>query len=188
MTLYAGVDLHSNNNYVGIVNEANVVMFRKKLSNDLGKVLAVLEPYRHDIEGIAVESTFNWYWFVDGLMDNGYTVHLANPAAIQQYKGLKRIDDERSALWLANLLRLGILPAGYIYPKEERSIRDLLRKRLQLVRHRTSHILSIKNIMSRSLGIQMKSNEVKKLHEREVKTLFPNDRVRMPAKSYARQK
>ena len=121
MTLYAGVDLHSNNNYVGIVNEANVVMFRKKLSNDLGKVLAVLEPYRHDIEGIAVESTFNWYWFVDGPMDNGYTVHLANPAAIQQYKGLKRIDDERSALWLANLLRLGILPAGYIYPKEERS-------------------------------------------------------------------
>jgi hypothetical protein len=113
MTLYAGIDLHSNNNYAGIVNEANVVMFRKKLSNDLGKVLAVLEPYRHVIEGIAAESTFNRYWFVDGLMDNGYTVvHLANPAAFQQYKGLKRIDDERSSLWLANLLRLGILPTG----------------------------------------------------------------------------
>jgi transposase len=106
-------------------------------------------------------------------MDNGYKVHLANPAAIQQYEGLKNIDDKRSALWLANMLRLGILPTGYIYPKEERPLRDLLRKRLQLVRHRSSHILSIKNIMSRSLGLRMKSDAVKKLTENEVKELFP---------------
>jgi transposase len=163
MTVYVGVDLHSNNNYAGIVNEANGVLFKKKLPNDLGTVLSVLEPFRKDVSGIAVESTFNWYWFVDGLMDNGYKVHLANPAAIQQYEGLKNIDDKRSALWLANMLRLGILPAGYIYPKEERPTRDLLRKRLQLVQHRTSHILSVKNILSRNLGIQMKSDDVKGL-------------------------
>jgi len=173
--LYVGVDLHSNNNYVGIVNEANEALFRKKLPNDLLKVLSVLEPFRKDVAGIAVESTFNWYWFVDGLMENGYTVHLANPAAIQQYEGLKNIDDERSALWLANLLRLGILPTGYIYPKEERPVRDLLRKRLHLVRHRSSHILSIKNIMSRSLGFTMRGDEVKKLTEKDVKTLFPDE-------------
>ena len=101
MTVYVGVDLHSNNNYVGIVNEANAVLFKKKLPNDLSTVLTVLEPFRNDTAGIAVESTFNWYWFVDGLMDNGYKVHLANPAAIQQYEGLKNIDDKRSALWLA---------------------------------------------------------------------------------------
>jgi hypothetical protein len=65
-------------------------------------VLTVLEPFRKDVSGIAVESTFNWYWCVDGLMDNGYKVHLANPAAIAQYEGLKNIDDKRSALWLAN--------------------------------------------------------------------------------------
>ena len=85
MTVYVGVDLHSNNNFIGIVNEANAVLFKKKLCNDLGKVLTVLEPFRNEVAGIAVESTFNWYWFVDGLMDNGYKVHLANPAAIQQY-------------------------------------------------------------------------------------------------------
>jgi transposase len=175
MTVYVGVDLHSNNNYIGIVDQANEVLFKKKLPNDLGKVLAVLLPFRDDIAGIAVESTFNWYWFVDGLMDNGYTVHLANPAAIRQYEGLKNIDDQRSALWLANLLRLHILPTGYIYPKEERPVRDLLRKRLHLVRHRSSHILSIKNIMSRSLGLQMKSDDVKKLDEQRVKALFPEE-------------
>jgi transposase len=172
MTLYVGVDLHSNNNYLGIVDRENKTVFRKKLPNDLSKVLSVLEPFRSDVAGIAVESTFNWYWFVDGLMDNGYKVHLANPAAIQQYNGLKNIDDKRSALFLADLLRLGILPTGYIYPKEERPVRDLLRKRLQLVRQRTSHILSIKNILSRSLGMHMKSDDVKKLDEQHVRTLF----------------
>ncbi len=64
-------------------------------------------------------------------MDHGYRVHLANPAAIQQYEGLMYVDDQRDALWLANLLRLGILSEGYMYPKQERPIRDLLRKRSQ---------------------------------------------------------
>jgi transposase len=122
-----------------------------------------------------VESTYNWYWLVDGLMGEGFQVHLANPSAIKQYEGLKSVDDKRSALWLANLLRLGILPTGYIYPKEERPIRDLLRKRLHLVRHRTSHILSVKNILSRSLGLQMKSDEVKKLDASQVERLFPRE-------------
>jgi transposase len=177
VTVYVGVDLHSNNNYVGIIDQANTMLFKKKLPNDLGTVLSVLEPFRTEVAGIAVESTFNWYWFVDGLMEHGYTVYLANPAAIQQYEGLKNIDDRRSALWLANLLRLGILPTGYIYPKEERPVRDLLRKRSHLVRHRTSHILSIKNIMSRSLGVRMKSDDVKKLDERQVRKLFPDEHL-----------
>jgi len=58
------------------------------------------------------------------------------PRPYDSTRGLKQVDDKRSSLWLANLLRLGILPTGYIYPKEERPVRDLLRKRLQLVHHR----------------------------------------------------
>lgn len=179
MTLYVGVDLHSNNNYLGIIDEENRTVFKKKVHNDLGKVLHTLEPFEKNIAGIVVESTFNWYWLVDGLEDHGYRVHLANPAAIKQYEGLKAIDDLKSALFLANLLRLGILPEGYIYPKEERPLRDLLRKRLQLVRQRTSHILSIKNIISRSLGIQMKSDDVKRLDESQVEKLFPHEHLRL---------
>lgn len=59
---------------------------------------------------IAVESTFNWYWLVDCLMDNGYKVHLANPSAMQQYKGLKHVDDKTDAFWLAHMDMLKILP------------------------------------------------------------------------------
>ena len=163
MRLYGGIDLHSNNSYIGIVNEETEVMFKGRMRNDLSLIVQTLTPFKSDLQAIAVESTFNWYWLVDGLMDHGYPVHLANPAAMKEYKGLKHKDDKKSALWLANLLRLNILPEGYVYPKEERPVRDLLRKRLHLVRHRTSHILSIKNIFSRNVGVVIKGDDIKTL-------------------------
>jgi transposase len=179
MTVCGGIDLHATNSYIGIVNEENEVVFKNRYRNDLPIILSALAPFKDDLRAIAVESTFNWYWLVDGLMDAGYPVHLANPAAMKEYKGLKHKDDKKSALWLANLLRLKILPEGYIYPKEERPVRDLLRKRLHLVRHRTSHILSIKNIMSRNLGATMKSNDIKTLQEKEVERLFQEPHLRL---------
>jgi transposase len=174
MKLYVGMDLHATNTYVGMVDEENTVLHKQRYRNELPLILAGLDPFKKDIQGVVVESTFNWYWLVDGLMDQGYRVHLANVSAIKQYEGLKQIDDKRSAFWLANLLRLGILPTGYIYPKEERPTRDLLRKRLHLVRHRTSHVLSVKNILARNLGLRMKSEDVKKITDPEVKRFFPD--------------
>jgi len=105
MKLYAGVDLHSNNNYLGIMDKKEKKVYKKKLPNDLSEVLKALNPYRKDLEGIVVESTFNWYWLVDGLMENGYRVHLANPSAIKQYEGLKHSDDAWDAFHLAQLLK-----------------------------------------------------------------------------------
>jgi transposase len=119
-----------------------------------------------------VESTYNWYWIVDGLMEKGYKVHLANPSAIQQYSGLKHSDDKHDAFWLAEMLRLGILPEGYIYPREERPLRDLLRKRGHLVRLRTSLVNSLQNILSRNLGKRVNANDVKALREDRVSLLL----------------
>ena len=178
MTVYAGLDLHATNTYVAMIDQENKVLYKQRHRNELPSIMAALDPFKEDLQGVVVESTFNWYWLVDGLMAEGYPVHLANPSAIKQYEGLKQIDDKRSSLWLANLLRLGILPSGYIYPKEERPTRDLLRKRLQLVRHRTSHILSVKNILARNLGLRMRSVDVKKLLDSEVKRLFPDKEMR----------
>ncbi len=183
MKLYAGVDLHSNNSWIGIMDRNNKRILRKRVPNDLSEILDVLRPYHKNVAGIAVESTFNWYWLVDGLMDNGYNVHLANPSAIKQYEGLKHSDDEREAFHLAHLLKLGILPEGYIYPKEERPVRDLLRKRLQLVRQKTSHILSFKNLVSRNLGIKITSNEIKKLTEADVEAMFKDKYLVMAGKA-----
>lgn len=163
MQLYTGMDLHSSNTYVGIVDEKGTRVFKRRLPNEGQRIVEALDPYRSDIAGIVVESTYNWYWLVDLLMAEGYKVHLANPAAVQKYQGLKYADDQHDAFWMAEMLRLGILPEGYIYPREDRPIRDLLRKRGHLVRLRTSLIISLQNIISRNNGFKLKVNAVKAL-------------------------
>jgi len=163
MECFAGIDLHSNNNYVGIIDGSGKQLFRKKNPNDLDLVFQSLEPFGKELKGIVIESTFNWYWIVDGLMEAGYKVHLANPAAIGQYSGLKYCDDKSDAFWLAEMLRLNILPEGYIYPKQTRAVRDLLRKRMVLVRHRTALLLSLKGMISNSSGTTISRNTLKSL-------------------------
>jgi transposase len=165
MPLYGGIDLHSNSNQSAILNQDRKRVGRRKLDNDPAAILRFWGPYQPDLAGIVVESTFNWYWLVDLLQDHGYRVHLANPAAIQKYSGLKCSDDNHDAFWLAELLLLGILPEGYIFPKELRALRDVLRKRAHLVRVRTSLILSLQNIVTRNSGTKVSSNHLKALRE-----------------------
>ncbi|WP_296896094.1 IS110 family transposase [Thiohalocapsa sp.] len=174
MKLYGGIDLHSNNNVVVLSDEEDKVVYRRRLPNDIGVVLAELAPFRDHVEGWVVESTYNWYWLVDGLMEAGYRVHLANTAAIVQYEGLKYADDESDARWLAKLLRLGLLPEGYIYPKEERAVRDLLRRRSRLVQQRTSNLLAIQNLLARNRGRSLSANAIKRLTYEEVDQLLPD--------------
>jgi len=89
MKTYAGIDLHSSNNFTGVINEHDQRLYRKRLPNRLDAVLSALEPFKDTLEGTVVESTYNWYWLVDGLQEHGYKLHLANPSAIKQYEGLK---------------------------------------------------------------------------------------------------
>jgi len=170
--LYGAFDLHSSNNYLGISDEKDRRVYKQRLPNQPDVILAELEPYREQLVGIVVESTFNWYWLVDLLMDNDYQVHLANPAGIQKYKGLKHSDDKHDAFWLAHLLRLGILPEGYIYPKEERPVRDLLRKRGHLVKLRTSLINSLQAIIHRNCGVKLNARKIKAIRDNNVAPLL----------------
>ena len=160
---YSGIDLHSNNSVVTVTNDEDRIMAEKRLPNDLTKILAFLLPWRETLVGVVVESTFNWYWLVDGLQAAGFKVHLANTTAIKKYDGLKHSGDEADARHLAHLLRLGILPTGTILPPEHRAVRDLSRKRMQLVRSRTTHILAVENIAARQQGVRISSDQVKRL-------------------------
>ena len=183
MEVYAGIDLHSSNNYLAVIDEKDTRLYGKKLPNETGRILMALEPFREDIRGIAVESTYNWYWLVDGLQEQGYSIHLANPSAIKQYEGLKHTDDKWDAFWLAHMLRLDILPKGYIYPREIRPVRDLLRRRLLFVRQRTTQILSFQSMVTRNLGIRMSCRDIKTFKEKEVENLFETPYLVLTAKS-----
>jgi transposase len=183
MKLYAGIDLHANNSVVVVIDAEDRVLYQKRLRNELGEILRAVAPYHDNLQGIVVESTYNWYWLVDGLMDAGYRVHLANTTASEQYKGLKHTDDESDARWLAHLLRLGILPEGYIYPKAERAVRDLLRKRSQLVRQRTTNLLSIQNLLTRNTGLPFSGNRIKQLTVGEVEQWLPQAELALAVKS-----
>ena len=169
MELYAGLDLHSRNTYIGIMDKAFNRVFKKRVPNHLEHILQTLDPFRDQIKGFVVESTYNWYWLVDGLMDAGYSsAHLANPSAIKQYEGLKHSDDQHDAFFLAQLLILGILPQGYIYPKKGRPVRDLARKRMFLVQHKTAHILSLQSLIARCCAMKVRANDMRHLTVKEL--------------------
>lgn len=171
MELYAGIDLHSNNSLVVVLDETDRVIYRKRLPNDLDGIVSALRSCGGQVQGVAVESTYNWYWLVDGLQDAGFAVHLVNTTAVKQYDGLKYSGDKADARHLAHLLRLGILPEGYITPREGRAVRDLLRKRSHLVRQRSTQILSIQNLLARNLNIAASGNLIKTWQSADIEAL-----------------
>jgi len=168
----AGIDLHSNNLVIGLIDQEGKRLVHGKLDCELDKVLAFLAPYKERLEKVAVESTYNWYWLVDGLAAAGYPVVLANPARIDQYSGLKHSDDASDAFFLAELLRLNILPTGHIYDAQLRPVRDLLRRRLSLVHQRTALMLSFKSLFARTTGQEMSLSRLKALSAEGVKKLY----------------
>lgn len=115
MKLYAATDLHSSNNYLAIIDEYGERRFKQKLPNNPSIILEALMPYKEEIVGIVVESTYNWYWLVDMLMAEGYKVHLANPVAIKNTQVLN--------MWTTNTMPLG-LPrcCASIYSRKATSI------------------------------------------------------------------
>jgi transposase len=180
---FCGIDLHSNNSVLVVTDETDKRLVRRRCPNDLDTILTVLAPHKADMGAVAVESTYNWYWLVDGLMSAGYEVKLANTVAMKRYDGLKHSGDEDDAAHLAHLLRLGILPTGHIHPPAQRALRDLARKRMQLVRARTQHVLSVENILARSTGSRLCANAIKRLSVEDVDTLGLSPDVALALKS-----
>src|SRR5471030_467255 len=164
--LFCGIDLHSNNCLVVVSDDNDKVVYSKRLPNDLATICTVLSPYQQELFGVVVESTYNWYWLVDGLVAAGYSLHLANTTAIKQYDGLKHRGDESDARHLAHVLRLGLLPEGHIMPKADRAFRDLARRRMQLVGQRTSQIVSIETSMAQHMCAKISGNSVSQVHRR----------------------
>lgn len=168
----AGMDLHGNNVVIGVMDMDGKRVANQKVPCELKEVVKFLAPYKKRLEQVAVESTYNWYWLVDGLRALKYPVVLANPAGMQQYSGIKHADDTNDAFFLAELLRLKILPTGHIYDAQLRPVRDLLRRRLTLVHHRSALMLSFKSLYTRTTGQEMSLSELKGLEIKAAQELY----------------
>jgi len=151
--LMAGMDLHSNNVMIGVINQDGVRVAHRKLDCDLKAVVEFLKPFKGQLQSTAVESTFNWYWLVDGLREAGYPIDLA-------------------AYHLAELQRLKILPKAHVYDPELRPVRDLLRRRTGLVHQRTALLLSFKSLHARTTGQKLDLSEAKKMEPKEAAKLY----------------
>ena len=147
--LYAGADLHGNNVFLSVCDKEGNTVFRRRVKANLGAVNAALDPFWERIVAVGVESTFNWYWFVDGLREQGRNVKLGNPAKMEQYQGIKITNDLSDADWLAEQLRTGIFPECYVYPKKTRAVRDALRRRQLFVRRRIQALLCFGGLLER---------------------------------------
>jgi transposase len=170
--LIAGIDLHGNNLVIGVMNQDGKRMMHRKLDCQLEQVLDFLKPHKAQLQSMAVESTFNWYWLVDRLQAQGYSIDLANPAQIEQYSGIKHADDKHDAFHLAELQRLNILPKAHIYDAELRPVRDLLRRRTNLVHQRTALFLRFKSLYTRTMGQPMPLSQLKGMEPKEGKDLY----------------
>ena len=185
--LFAGLDLHSNNVMIGVINQDGRRIARRKVDCNLAQVTHFLAPFKSQLKSMAVESTFNWYWLVDGLRGQGYGIDLANPAKIEQYNGLKHVDDEDDAFHLAELQRLGILPKAHVYDPMLRPVRDLLRRRMSLVHQRTALLLSFKSLYARTTGDKLDLSDAKRLEPAEAAKLYEHPANQLIARIQAKQ-
>jgi transposase len=178
----AGIDLHGNNLVIGMINADGKRLAHRTLDCDLKQVTEFLQPFKPQLQSMAVESTFNWYWLVDGLRAQGYPIDLANPAKIEQYSGIKHADDKHDAFHLAELQRLKILPKAHVYDPQLRPMRDLLRRRTNLVQDRTGLFLSFKSLYTRTTGQPMPLKTLKSMEPKEAKALYVHPANQLIAK------
>lgn len=172
MALYAACDLHSNNTVLAVIDDAGALRYRQRLPNDLPLLDAALTPFRDGLAGVAVESTYNAYWLIDGLQAQGYPMRMVNTLAVPQYAGLKHGDDDSDARHLAELMRLGLLPTAYIYPRAQRPLRDLRRRRMLLVQQSVRLLQSVQGYWARTTGQRLSANGFRHLTRRQLAETF----------------
>jgi len=130
-----GIDLHARTMYVCILDAAGQVLVHQNLPAKPEAFLETIAPYREDLV-VAAECIFTWYWLADLCAAEGIAFVLGHALYMKAIHGGKAKNDRIDALKIATLLRGGMLPQAYVYPAGMRATRDLLRRRLHIVRKR----------------------------------------------------
>ena len=181
MNFYCGIDLSARDSHLCVIDEKLKALVDVKVKNDLARIVKLLEPYKPTMK-IVVESTFNWYWLVDGLRAEGFQVCLAHTLGLSMITGAKVKTDRRDAFSLAKLLLAGVIPEAYIYPPETRPVRDLLRQRSRLVRKRAEEYGGLRRLLLREGIMQSSRNEIKLTDEADLERWFTEPLLQVSAR------
>ena len=144
---YCGIDLHTKNMYVCILDQAGKILVHKNLPTSPQALLHILEPFQPDV-AVTVECIFTWYWIADLCHEENIPFVLGHALYMKAIHGSKTKNDKIDSHKIAVLLRGGMIPMAYVYPAEMRSTRDLLRRRMHFMYKRSellSHIQNTRN-------------------------------------------
>jgi transposase len=141
---YCGIDLHVKTMYVCILDATGQVLVHRNVKSTPEAFLEVVAPYREDLV-VAAECMFTWYWLADVCAAEQVIFVLGHALAMKAIHGGKAKNDKLDSFKIASLLRGGLLPQAYVYPAGMRATRDLLRRRLHLVRKRGQLLAHIQN-------------------------------------------
>lgn len=163
---YCGIDLHSRNMYVCVIDRNQTKLIHRNLKNrDTSMFLKHIEPYKKSIV-VGCESTYAWYWLADLCKENNIEFILGHALYMKAIHGAKVKNDRIDSEKIAKLMHSGMFPLAYVYPQEKRAIRDLLRRRLYFARERAdlfAHIQLLNHQVNNPLlGRLSKSNYKRK--------------------------
>jgi transposase len=181
MSFYSGIDLSARVSHVCVINQQLATLIDQKVPNDLDRIIRLLEPYRAALK-IVVESTFNWYWIVDGLRAAGFDVCLAHTLGLYMITGAKVKTDRRDAFSLAKLLLAGVIPPAYIYPAQTRPVRDLLRQRSVLVHRRAEEYGHLSHLLLREGILDRSRHDIEEGDEAELEQYFAHPLIQLTAR------
>ena len=133
-----GIDLHTKQMYICIMDREGTILVHKNIKgNDFSFFLKLVAPYRHNLT-VVCECCYNWYWLADACMDADIEFVLAHALYLKHIHGGKNKNDKLDSEKLAHLLRTNLIPQSYVYPKERRPMRGLLRQRMSYVWERST--------------------------------------------------
>jgi transposase len=144
---YCGVDLHARSLFTHILDHKGRTVFERDLPADPAVFLKAIKPFRKDLV-VGCECMFAWYWLADLCADQGIPFALGHALAMKHIHQGKSKSDKIDAAKLAAMLRGGLFPLAYAYPRAKRQTRDLLRRRSFFVRQRSQFIAHIVNTNS----------------------------------------
>jgi len=144
---YCGIDLHARSMYLCILDAQGEILLHRNMPCAPELFLKAVAPYREDM-AVAVECIFTWYWLADLCAKQNIPFVLGHALYMKAIHGGKAKNDKIDAHKIAVLLRGGMLPMAYVYPPEMRATRDLLRRRMHLMRKRSELLAHIQNTNS----------------------------------------